>query len=52
MSLSLRYAARSDVGLIREGNEDSAYAGHRLLAVAGLGADLGSRATQERAQIE
>ncbi|MFL6052300.1 MAG: PP2C family protein-serine/threonine phosphatase [Actinoallomurus sp.] len=34
----MRYAARSDVGLVREGNEDSAYAGPRLLAVAdGLG---------------
>ncbi|HEU5034700.1 MAG TPA: Stp1/IreP family PP2C-type Ser/Thr phosphatase [Mycobacteriales bacterium] len=38
MSLSLRYAARSDVGLLREGNEDSMYAGPRLLAVAdGMG---------------
>ena len=38
MTLSLRYAARSDVGLLREGNEDSAYAGPRLLALAdGMG---------------
>ncbi len=38
MTLVLRYAVRSDVGLLREGNEDSAYAGPRLLAVAdGLG---------------
>ena len=38
MVLSLRYAARSDVGLIREGNEDSGYAGPSLLAVAdGMG---------------
>src|SRR5277367_1146465 len=38
MTLELRYAVRSDVGLLREGNEDSAYAGPRLLAVAdGLG---------------
>jgi PPM family protein phosphatase len=38
MSLTLRYAARSDRGLIREGNEDSVYAGPRLLAVAdGMG---------------
>ncbi len=38
MSLSLRYAARSHVGLIRDGNEDSGYAGPRLLAVAdGMG---------------
>jgi protein phosphatase len=34
MSLTLRYAAGSDVGLRRDGNEDSAYAGPRLLAVA------------------
>jgi protein phosphatase len=34
MALALRYAARSDVGLLRDGNEDSAYAGPRLLAVA------------------
>ena len=27
MTLALRYAVRSDVGLLREGNEDSAYAG-------------------------
>jgi len=38
MSLTLRFAARSDRGLIREGNEDSVYAGPRLLAVAdGMG---------------
>ena len=38
MSLSLRYAARSHVGLIRDGNEDSGYAGPRLLVVAdGMG---------------
>ncbi|MDP9221096.1 MAG: protein phosphatase 2C domain-containing protein, partial [Actinomycetota bacterium] len=38
MSLTLRYAARSDVGLLRDGNEDSLYAGPRLLAVAdGMG---------------
>jgi len=38
MSLHLRYAARSDVGLIREGNEDSGYAGPALLMVAdGMG---------------
>ena len=38
MSLVLRYAARSDVGLIREGNEDSGYAGPALLLVAdGMG---------------
>ena len=38
MTLALHYAVRSDVGLLREGNEDSAYAGPRLLAVAdGMG---------------
>ncbi len=38
MALALRYAARSDVGLLRSGNEDSAYAGPRLLVVAdGMG---------------
>src|SRR5579863_5014547 len=38
MTLALRYAVRSDVGLLREGNEDSAYAGPSLLAVAdGMG---------------
>ena len=38
MALALRYAARSDLGLIRDGNEDSGYAGPRLLVVAdGMG---------------
>jgi PPM family protein phosphatase len=38
LTLALRYAVRSDVGLLREGNEDSAYAGPHLLAVAdGMG---------------
>lgn len=38
MSLALRYAARSDVGLVRSGNEDSGYAGPRMLLVAdGMG---------------
>lgn len=36
--LTIHYGVRSDVGLVREGNEDSAYAGGRLLAVAdGMG---------------
>lgn len=35
---ALRFAARSDIGLLRQGNEDSLYAGPRLLAVAdGMG---------------
>ena len=30
MAIALRYAARSDVGLVRQNNQDSAYAGpHR-----------------------
>jgi PPM family protein phosphatase len=38
VTLVLRYAARSDVGLIRTNNEDAVYAGPRLLAVAdGMG---------------
>lgn len=38
MALTLRYAVRSDVGHVRQGNEDSAFAGPRLLAVAdGMG---------------
>lgn len=38
MTLALHYALRSDVGLLREGNEDSAYAGPSLLAIAdGMG---------------
>jgi serine/threonine protein phosphatase PrpC len=38
VTLALRYAARSHTGLLRDGNEDSVYAGPRLLAVAdGMG---------------
>jgi PPM family protein phosphatase len=38
MTLALHFALQSDVGLLREGNEDSAYAGPRLLAIAdGMG---------------
>jgi PPM family protein phosphatase len=37
-TLAIRYAVQSDIGLHREDNEDSAYAGARLLAVAdGMG---------------
>jgi len=38
VTLALRYAARSDRGLVRANNEDSVYAGARLLALAdGMG---------------
>ena len=38
MPLVFRYAARSDVGLVRQGNEDSGYASDNLLIVAdGMG---------------
>ena len=38
MTLALRYAARSDVGIVRRENEDSGYASPRLLVVAdGMG---------------
>ncbi len=38
MTLSLRFAARSHIGLLRQINQDSVYAGPRLLAVAdGMG---------------
>ncbi|WP_335978158.1 MerR family transcriptional regulator [Streptomyces sp. CA2R106] len=33
-TLTLRYAARSDAGLVRPGNQDAVHAGDRLLAVA------------------
>jgi protein phosphatase len=39
-ALHLRYAAASDTGLVRASNQDTAYAGSRLLAVAdGYGVD-------------
>jgi PPM family protein phosphatase len=38
MTLFLRYAAKSDVGMVRKANEDSGFAGRSLLAVAdGMG---------------
>jgi serine/threonine protein phosphatase PrpC len=58
MSLSLRYAARSHVGLIRDGNEDSGYAGPRLLMIAdGMGGQAAgelasSVAVQTLAQLD
>src|SRR5512143_178002 len=42
MFLGLRFAARSDVGLVRSNNQDSAYAGPHLLVVAdGMGGHAG-----------
>jgi PPM family protein phosphatase len=41
-TLTVRYSVRSDIGLEREDNEDSAYAGPRLLAIAdGMGGHVG-----------
>jgi PPM family protein phosphatase len=42
VSIALRYAARSDVGLVRSKNDDSGYAGPHLLVVAdGMGGHAG-----------
>ena len=42
MDIGLRYAVRSDVGLVRANNQDSAYAGPHLLMVAdGMGGHAG-----------
>lgn len=42
MTVALRFAARSDVGLVRSDNQDSAYAGPHLLVVAdGMGGHAG-----------
>ena len=42
MTIALRYAALSDVGLVRSNNQDSAYAGPHLLLVAdGMGGHAG-----------
>ncbi len=42
MAVALRYAARSDVGLLRKNNQDSGYAGPHLLVVAdGMGGAAG-----------
>ncbi|HZK06132.1 MAG TPA: protein phosphatase 2C domain-containing protein [Actinomycetaceae bacterium] len=42
MSVQFHYAARSDVGLVRSNNQDSGYAGPRLLVLAdGMGGPAG-----------
>ena len=42
MPFAFHYAARSDVGMVRSNNEDSAYAGPHLLALAdGMGGHAG-----------
>jgi PPM family protein phosphatase len=43
--MSLRYAARTDIGRVRAENNDSAYAGERLLAVADGFGDRGMSAS-------
>ncbi|TRW46356.1 PP2C family protein-serine/threonine phosphatase [Georgenia yuyongxinii] len=42
MSIQMRFAARSDVGLVRSSNQDSGYAGSHLLVLAdGMGGPAG-----------
>ncbi len=54
--LHIRYAALSDIGLVRESNQDTAYAGSRLLAVAdgfgGAGAPAGAAAVEVFKRLE
>ncbi|MEV0122148.1 MerR family transcriptional regulator [Streptomyces sp. NPDC050703] len=54
--LSIRYAALSDTGLVRESNQDTAYAGSRLLAVAdgcgSRGAPAGAAAVDALKHLE
>jgi protein phosphatase len=54
--LAIRYAALSDRGLVREHNQDAAYASGRLLAVAdgcgALGADAATRALDALRSLE
>ncbi|MER5418740.1 PP2C family protein-serine/threonine phosphatase [Streptosporangium roseum] len=48
--ITLRYAAGSDIGRVRQGNEDAAYAGARLLAVAdGMGGHVGGEVASSAA---
>jgi protein phosphatase len=54
--LGIRYAALSDTGLVRESNQDTAYAGPRLLAVAdgcgSQGAPAGAAAVNALKHLE
>jgi protein phosphatase len=45
-SLAVKYAVRTDRGLVRESNQDFAYAGERLLAVADGFGERGDAASQ------
>lgn len=55
-SLGIRYAALSDAGLVRESNQDTVYAGPRLLAVAdgcgSRGASAGAAAVDALKHLE
>ncbi|WP_432173152.1 MerR family transcriptional regulator [Streptomyces sp. Tue6028] len=55
-TLGIRYAALSDAGLVRSGNQDTAYAGPRLLAVAdgfgSAGAPAGAAAVDAFKHLE
>jgi PPM family protein phosphatase len=48
-TLDIRYAAGGDIGAVRESNQDAAYAGERLLAVADGGGGPGGAAASAAA---